>query len=133
MPTLRPEVKAKWTEALRSGTYTQGVGQLRDKANNYCCLGVLCEVAVQEGVIPPARIFEGWTDYGFGNGPANDTRTGVLPPSVQEWAFEDYKPVTEDRVSNFEDPILGDHHASNWNDDYDATFVKIADLVEAYL
>lgn len=132
MPTLRPEVKAKWTEALRSGTYTQGVGQLRDQANNYCCLGVLCEVAVQEGVIPPAKVMDGWTDYGFGDPTATDQRTGVLPLSVQKWAFEDFTPPPLANA-NYEDPILGDHHASNWNDDYDASFDMIADLVEAHL
>lgn len=132
MPTLRPEVKAKWAEALRSGNYTQGDGQLRDQSDSFCCLGVLCEIAVKEGVIPPARVMEAWTMYSYGNPTANDSRTGVLPPSVQEWAFEDYDPADESRY-NFEDPIMGDHHASNWNDDHNAGFHQIASLVEAYL
>lgn len=42
------EVKAKWVEALRSGAYRQGGGNLRTKGKagrpEYCCLGVLCEV-----------------------------------------------------------------------------------------
>lgn len=132
MPTLRPEVKKKWTDALRSGTYTQGEGQLRDQDDNFCCLGVLCQIAAQEGVIPPAKVMEGWTDYTYGNPTAIDQRTGVLPPSVQEWAFEDYDDSLKAQA-NYEDPIMGDHHASNWNDDYDADFQKIANLVEAYL
>lgn len=132
MPTLRPEVKAKWTAALRSGTYTQGVGQLRDSADNFCCLGVLCEIAVEEGVIPPAKVSSGWTNYAYGNPEAADIRTGVLPASVQSWAFEDFEPPLVAKT-NYEDPFLGDHHASNWNDDYDATFHRIADLVETYL
>lgn len=39
-------LKAKWTQALRSGEFTQGSGQLRspNKAK-HCCLGVLCVVA----------------------------------------------------------------------------------------
>lgn len=57
----------KWVEALKSGKYKQGTGQLVTQESEwneetmrfiptgvkrYCCLGVLCEVAVQEGVIP---------------------------------------------------------------------------------
>jgi hypothetical protein len=37
-------VKGLWTEALRSGEFTQGEGRLRDHNDNYCCLGVLSEV-----------------------------------------------------------------------------------------
>lgn len=38
------EVKAKWLEALRSGEYTQGEGRLRNRREEFCCLGVLCDV-----------------------------------------------------------------------------------------
>jgi hypothetical protein len=37
------ELKAKWIEALRSGAYRQGRGQLKF-GDRYCCLGVLCKV-----------------------------------------------------------------------------------------
>jgi hypothetical protein len=37
-------IKAKWVEALRSGKYQQGTGQLRGY-NSDCCLGVLAVVA----------------------------------------------------------------------------------------
>lgn len=41
---MKPALKTKWVEALRSGGYKQGFGQLkRDDA--FCCLGVLCDVA----------------------------------------------------------------------------------------
>lgn len=36
-------IKEDWIKALRSGKYKQGTGCLR-KGNEYCCLGVLCEV-----------------------------------------------------------------------------------------
>lgn len=38
---LKPEVKAKWLEDLRSGNIQQGVSHLRDSRNRFCCLGVL--------------------------------------------------------------------------------------------
>jgi hypothetical protein len=37
------QIKQKWVEALRSGKYQQGQGILKG-GNEYCCLGVLCEV-----------------------------------------------------------------------------------------
>lgn len=48
---MKPELKRKWVAALRSGKYKQGTGELfyRDE---YCCLGVLCEVATGK---PPSK------------------------------------------------------------------------------
>ena len=40
---MRKEVKDKWLAALRSGEYKQGKNQLID-GDNYCCLGVLCDI-----------------------------------------------------------------------------------------
>lgn len=42
---LKP-TRAAWTDALRSGRYDQGTGQLRF-AERYCCLGVAADLAVQ--------------------------------------------------------------------------------------
>jgi hypothetical protein len=39
------KLKAEWIAALRSGKYKQGRLFLRDSEDNYCCLGVLCEIA----------------------------------------------------------------------------------------
>ena len=44
---MTKELKKKWLDALRSGEYTQGRGRLR-YANQYCCLGVLCDVVGYE-------------------------------------------------------------------------------------
>lgn len=38
------ELKVKWVDALRSGNYVQGQQALCN-GGNFCCLGVLCEVA----------------------------------------------------------------------------------------
>lgn len=43
---MDPEIKAKWIEALRSGSYKQGSTRL-NKGDEFCCLGVLCEVLNQ--------------------------------------------------------------------------------------
>ena len=36
--------KDKWVKALRSGKYKQGYAKLKDRADRYCCLGVLLRV-----------------------------------------------------------------------------------------
>jgi hypothetical protein len=41
---MKPELKAKWVAALRSGEYPQGKDFLQSNGK-FCCLGVLCEVA----------------------------------------------------------------------------------------
>jgi len=45
---LKPEVKAQWLAALRSGDYEQGHGIMRTLDNKFCCLGVLCDVLAPE-------------------------------------------------------------------------------------
>jgi hypothetical protein len=41
---MKEDVKGEWVRALRSGKYRQGTGALRSKDDEYCCMGVLCEV-----------------------------------------------------------------------------------------
>lgn len=45
---MKKEWADKWVKALRSGEFKQGIGALKDKNNNYCCLGVLCAIAFPE-------------------------------------------------------------------------------------
>ena len=58
---MKKEWKEKWLKALRSGEYEQGTGCLRNKynfVNEYCCLGVIGDLAVKEGLAI-------WTDTGW--------------------------------------------------------------------
>lgn len=55
-------LKRKWVAALRSGKYKQGTRMLKYTGINgtfeYCCLGVLCEVAKLETVdSSPDKVF----------------------------------------------------------------------------
>lgn len=50
------EIKAKWVEALRSEKYVQGRGCLRDLEQNFCCLGVLCDIVSPEKWVPDTYI-----------------------------------------------------------------------------
>lgn len=46
--TMQPEIKDKWTTALRSDEYLQGKSALKivvsGQPARYCCWGVLCEI-----------------------------------------------------------------------------------------
>ena len=46
------ELRQLWVNALRSGEFKQGKAVLRSTDNEYCCLGVLCEVAARQGLMP---------------------------------------------------------------------------------
>jgi hypothetical protein len=39
------DLKQRWLDALRNGTYQQGQSRLRTQAGRYCCLGVLCDIS----------------------------------------------------------------------------------------
>jgi hypothetical protein len=114
---MNPEIRAQWCAALRSGEYPQGRGGLHtvdeDDREGYCCLGVLCDLAVAAGVIsPPHRgplwTFDGSPDY--------------LPKRVEEWAG----------LQSCNPAVSHDGHLdrlANLNDD-GVSFAEIADLID---
>ena len=74
------EVRIAWVAALRSKTYTQGKERLRIR-DEYCCLGVLCDLAVKAGVIgPPINTDHEIEVFVYG------ADRCTLPWQVQEWA-----------------------------------------------
>lgn len=95
---MNPDVKRQWVEALRSGEYAQGRSVLHDVATDtYCCLGVLCALAVKNGVIPPPGEYDKFNDIDngaawiYGGTPAEVEYGGVanahyLPLAVSEWS-----------------------------------------------
>ena len=80
---MNPEIKALWLTALRSGDYKQGQGVLRDGADNFCCLGVLTDLAVKAGVLEDGVVGEGGVYRYKGEFAITE---GTLIPSVAEWA-----------------------------------------------
>lgn len=85
--TMIPEIKEKWVTALRSGDYKQTSGALAvrvgDDTTNvaYCCLGVLCEIAVDEGVIPSGNFLEKNEIKRY-----DEQSTAFLPTRVIDWS-----------------------------------------------
>jgi hypothetical protein len=153
---MRTRVKEKWLERLRSGEVEQARGALRvvdsDGSESFCCLGVLCEIAVEEGVIQRTNKMDPDEDVGMAYyDPAVDTKDDsptapspyfgtVLPPSVIEWAeLPDNNPKVQidDKVegrhastlANLNDNGVGEVtiHKAAW------TFEQIADAIEKNL
>ena len=69
---MNKEVKKLWLEALRSGEYKQGQGQLHNPSENvFCCLGVLCDIVDKNNIYKPERTIRSYDielfDSSFGN------------------------------------------------------------------
>lgn len=78
---MKEEIKKKWLKALRSGEYIQGKSYLRKIDNTYCCLGVLCDLYVKEGLGE-------WKETDVAEDPCWSvlSATGYLPGDVALWA-----------------------------------------------
>lgn len=155
---MNAEVKALWLDALRSGEYQQTKGRLRrdnpidpedlDDGYNagYCCLGVLCDLAVKAGVTqlheekPYAdSSYEEERNYTVYNyGASKDHRYGsVLPPEVAQWAGLEGPDATNPYV---EPPTEEPSAANDWTFSPHATlasendggkpFEEIAKIIE---
>lgn len=115
------QVKAKWLVGLRSGRYKKGVGALhRVETHTYCCLGVLCELAVTEGIITASADASYTTRFGF------TQETAELPPEVVKWA----------KLDSSNPDVVWDEYDTNLvtlNDDNGLSFAVIAAVIEAQL
>lgn len=110
-PTYRTpaEVLDLWIAALRSGKYRQGYSYLR-KGSKFCCLGVLCDLAREDGGRP----------WGFDD----NTRTHMyagradMPP----YYLVDHVGISKDEAKRL----------AHMNDALGASFEDIADHIEAH-
>lgn len=120
---MNPEVKARWVAALRSGEYVQSTGTLRTKNNEFCCLGVLCDLRA--------------TEKGITKWSANDfNRDGDDYPNDEVCDWAGFPRLDEDRLAREYNPEvrIGDERkgVADHNDE-GATFAEIADAIEAQL
>jgi hypothetical protein len=129
---MNAEIKDRWIARLRDPNIKQGKHRLcieREGVVRYCCLGVLTELAVEEGVIPPGefRVEYATSDpddlglvpvKGYGLDSYGYPEVAVLPKGVVEWAgLPD------------ESPMVGTHVLASLND-HGVPFAEIADLIE---
>lgn len=119
---MKPNIKQKWVDALRSGDYKKHQGCLKDKDYDgyYCVMGVLCDLYIKE-------TGEKWVGDSEEEGSISAFWL-MPPPKVVEWAQD--KPVS--KLPNIEyrarSVTLG-----ALNDDYDITLSEMADLIEQQL
>lgn len=106
--------RKKWLDALRSGKYKQGVGQLRT-GNRFCCLGVACEV-----YRTTRKDGSKWDE----TGEYFKASKCYLPGVVQEYFG------LKDNRGRFKG-ACGGSSLSVMNDDTCSTFKDIANIIEA--
>lgn len=86
---MKREIALRLAEALRSGKYVQSKKRLSDpdEESAYCCLGVLCELAVEDGVIERRDVDMRGTFYGTPDEFINEAATwAMLPDSIVDYA-----------------------------------------------
>jgi hypothetical protein len=129
---MNQEIKALWVEALRSGEYRQGQEYLGYKNHRgemeYCCLGVLCEIATEKGVTNREKRFDG-NHYGLLLAGEKGS-VAMLPEEVAQWAGITNAAGDAD-IEGFLPEFLGGN-PTLWrlNDSGHYDFNAIADIIE---
>ena len=108
------KIKKLWLKGLRSEKYKQGKEALRKK-NNYCCLGVLCDIYRKENKVRWKKFDDADGYYSLFNDGA------VLPSKVRIWSGLKHS-----------NPKILLKSLSEYNDT-GKTFKEIANLIEKYL
>lgn len=116
---MNPEIKDRWVAELRSGAWRQLRGHL-STGDTYCCLGVLCHLAVEAGVVD--NCWDGKDRIGYLNRSNQIPNYNTLHREVMRWAGLEK-----------DDPHVAGHALSYYNDDAGMTFAEIAELIEQYL
>ena len=121
---MNQEIKQKWIDALLSGKYKQGRGLLRQNDDEYCCLGVLCDLHAQEtGGEWALDLMDGTYMY--------DRSRTCLPPDVARWAgiaVNEYTVRVEIEGRGSSLTVLNDRSPP-----LDSSFEYIASIIEAQL
>jgi hypothetical protein len=103
------QVQTLWLKALRSNKYKQAKGVLKNTGNEYCCLGVLCDISN----------LGSFTDAGDYDCGGTDKHRRILPEAVRRWVN------LKDKTGSYGVTSLTDQ-----NDFNNKTFKQIANLIE---
>jgi hypothetical protein len=128
---MNPDKKKMWIDALLSGEYEQGKGALKT-SQGYCCYGVLCEVAIKDGLDLVVSGDKKYDTVRYGDS------TTTIPTQVAKWAgLDKYNPNTDIPVGDV-DPYLVGNGASGLAtfatlNDYGYTFEEIVPVIERVL
>lgn len=131
---MKKEIAELWAAALESGDYVQGKGTLTrvsgfDGTEKDCCLGVLCKVAVANGVPLTVEHKDGYTVY--------DGTEAVLPLAVQKWAgVENADPKCPGSGAFTESGVPDPTYTGGWmrsfssvNDGFGVKFPQLAQII----
>lgn len=125
---MNNQVRQDWASALRSGNYIQVAGSLNAGDNQYCALGVLCSLYIQQNPNRAMWVKEDGS-YKFaetyGSTIAQKHDVAELPNVVKHWAgLSKNNPIfLGPRQEETVDLITA-------NDDDGSDFDEIADLIE---
>ena len=112
---MNPIVKAAWVAALRSNEYQQGRVYLRNRVNQFCCLGVLCDLHAK------ATSTEWETAAGLPEKYLDSLAN--LPAAVMKWSG----------ITTQLGQLPNGRTLSSLNDDDKLSFAAIADIIEENL
>jgi len=117
--SINKEAFEIWVEALESGEFSKTTGVLHDEYG-YCCLGVACVKAIENGV---ELYVEGEREDGW----SYDGEGGSLPPKVMDWlGVDECDPMLRINLGNPDFPEVEEAHASDVNDNFGYDFPRIA-------
>jgi hypothetical protein len=130
--STRDEIRTAFTAALRSGKYPQGKTTLHNRSykseltgkeipEGFCCLGVLCELAVEAGVIAAPFLLSESPSFVYGD--EEQERAG-LPRKVRKWSG------INSSLGDYTTPD-GREAALAFDNDEGLTFDQIADIIES--
>lgn len=93
---MKEEIAMMWADALESGKYKQGRGQLRGNNDDYCCLGVLCDLSGL-GVWETPEYTGQYMRFAHSE---TSRETAFLTDEVQNWAeMKDFAGSLPDSIS----------------------------------
>ncbi len=124
---MRKQAVDLWLKGLESGRFPQGKGALlRD--SRYCCLGVACAVAMEQGVVMELTVNDMLKKTLF-----ND-QANYLPKVVCDWleVSEEDRPGSWDICLPFKDRKGNTITLTVLNDLAELTFAQIADVIRYF-
>lgn len=110
------QVYKRWLKALRSGEYAQGTSYLKwqyrgEKKAEFCCLGVLCDLAARDG----GPEWKGHNKLGSNTAESYMGHTVAIPPDMRFFLAMNQAEV---------------NHLIDMNDEFANNFGEIATYIE---
>lgn len=125
---MNAEARRLWVDALRSDRYQQGTGALHTVGGYFCCLGVLCEVALEQGMqlrVAPVPHDTHRLSY--------EGEDSYLPDEVVAWAGLSFANPTVPQPVYPGGDLATPVTLADLNDVTGLSFAEIADLIEKHL